>query len=67
MKTMNSRYYKITIEGCDDDTVFILPLTGGEAHLVRALCAKSREVSTHAPMPTMKIEEPPELNDTEPQ
>lgn len=49
--------YKISIDGCDDSTVFEMELTEQEAELVKRICNRSSETSTYGCMPTMEIEE----------
>ena len=49
--------YVITLEGCDDETVFKMELTEGEAILLEKVAAKANETSTYGCMPRMYIEE----------
>lgn len=54
---MNKVKYIINIEGCDDETTFVMELTNEELELVREICKKSQETSTYCCMPRMYIEE----------
>ena len=49
--------YVITLEGCDDETVFKMDLTEGEAILLEKVAAKANKTSTYGCMPRMYIEE----------
>lgn len=49
--------YVITLEGCDDETVFKMELTEGEAILLEKVAAKANETSTYGCMPRMYVEE----------
>ena len=49
--------YVITLEGCDDETVFKMDLTESEAILLEKVAAKANETSTYGCMPRMYIEE----------
>lgn len=49
--------YVITLEGCDDETVFKMDLTEGEAILLEKVAAKANETSTYGCMPRMYVEE----------
>ena len=49
--------YVITLEGCDDETVFKMDLTEGEAILLEKVAKKANETSTYGCMPRMYIEE----------
>ena len=49
--------YVITLEGCDDETVFKIELTEGEAILLEKVAAKANETSTYGCMPRMYVEE----------
>ena len=49
--------YIITLEGCDDETVFKMDLTEGEAVLLEKVAAKANETSTYGCMPRMYVEE----------
>lgn len=48
--------YKIGVHGCDDSTIFTLPLTEAEAAAIQKIGEKSEEVSTYGCMPTLVIE-----------
>ena len=54
---MDKKTYIITLEGCDDETVFKMDLTEGEAILLEKVAAKANETSTYGCMPRMYIEE----------
>ena len=47
--------YLITLEGCDDETVFKMDLTEGEAILLEKVAAKANETSTYGCMPRMYV------------
>ena len=49
--------FVITLEGCDDETVFKMDLTESEAILLEKVAAKANETSTYGCMPRMYIEE----------
>lgn len=49
--------YIINIEGCDDETTFVMELTDYEASIVLDVARKSQETSTYSCMPKMYIEE----------
>ena len=49
--------YVITLEGCDDETVFKMDLTEGEAILLEKVAAKANGTSTYGCMPRMYVEE----------
>ena len=49
--------YVITLEGCDDETVFKMDLTEREAILLEKVAAKANETSTYGCMPRMYIKE----------
>ena len=57
--------YVITLEGCDDETVFKMDLTEGEAILLEKVAAKANETSTYGCMPRMYIEESDESEESE--
>ena len=54
---MDKKTYIITLEGCDDETVFKMDLTEGEAILLEKVAAKANETSTYSCMPKMYVEE----------
>ena len=49
--------YIITLAGCDDETVFKMDLTEGEAILLEKVAAKANETSTYGCMPRMYVVE----------
>ena len=49
--------YVITLEGCDDETVFKMDLTEREAILLEKVATKANETSTYCCMPRMYVEE----------
>ena len=53
---MKKKTYIITLEGCDDDTVFEMDLTEEEAILLENVAAKANETSTYDCMPRMYVE-----------
>ena len=57
--------YVITLEGCDDETVFKMELTEGEAILLEKVAAKANETSTYGCMPRMYVEESEESEEDE--
>ena len=57
--------YIITLEGCDDETVFKMDLTEGEAILLEKVAAKANETSTYGCMPRMYVEECEESEESE--
>lgn len=57
--------YVITLEGCDDETVFKMELTEGEAILLEKVAAKANETSTYGCMPRMYVEESEEDEECE--
>ena len=54
---MDKKTYTITLEGCDDETVFKMDLTEGEVILLEKVAAKANETSTYGCMPKMYVEE----------
>lgn len=48
--------YKITINGCDDYTEFVMNLTDDEAILLQKLSTLSRAYSSYPCQPTLTIE-----------
>ena len=54
---MKKKSYVITLEGCDDETVFEMDLTEGEAILLEKVAAKANETSTYGCMPRMYVQE----------
>ena len=57
--------YIITLAGCDDETVFKMDLTEGEAILLEKVAAKANETSTYGCMPRMYVEECEEDEESE--
>ena len=53
---MKKKTYIITLEGCDDETVFEMDLTEEEKILLQNVAAKANETSTYGCMPTMYIQ-----------
>ena len=49
--------YVITLEGCDDETVFKMDLTESETILLEKVAAKANGTSTYGCMPRMYVEE----------
>lgn len=54
---MDKKTCIITLKGCDDETVFKMDLTEGEAILLEKVAAKANETSTYGCMPRMYVEE----------
>ena len=48
--------YKITLEGCDDSTIFEMDLTPDEHAVLERVAKKANETSTYGCMPRMYIE-----------
>ena len=57
--------YVITLEGCNDKTVFKMEFTEGEAILLEKVAAKANEISTYGCMPRMYVEESEEDEECE--
>ena len=53
---MKKKTYIITLEGCDDDTVFEMDLTEEEKILLQNVAAKANETSAYDCMPRMYVE-----------
>ena len=49
--------YKISVDGCDDSSIFTMELTEDEAKLLKRVSDKCNETSTFHCMPTMEIKE----------
>lgn len=49
--------YTITLDGCDDSTVFEMLLTDEEYELLKRVSKKANETSTYGCMPRMFVEE----------
>lgn len=54
---MNKKLYEITLNGCDDETVFEMELTDVEYGLLQRVSEKANETSTYCCMPRMYVEE----------
>jgi hypothetical protein len=52
----NKEVYKITIQGCDDYTEFVMNLSDDEAILLQKLGTLSRAYSSYPCQPILKIE-----------
>ena len=52
---MNKQRYTITLNGCDDQTEFIMWLTEEEAALLRKVAVRSEQVCTYQCMPTLSV------------
>ena len=52
---MKKKTYIITLEGCDDETVFEMDLTEEEKILLQNVAAKANETSTYGYMPRMYV------------
>lgn len=52
----NKEVYEITLNGCDDDTVFTMELTEQEYRLLVRVSEVANETSTYGCMPRMYIE-----------
>lgn len=65
VKDDSTKLYKITLEGCDDQTDFEMELTDKEYELLKRVSEKANETSTYGCMPRMYITEvnPDEQND----
>lgn len=53
----DTKSYKITLEGCDDNTVFKMELTDDEYELVKKISVKANAMSTYDCEPRMYVEE----------
>ena len=53
---VKKKTYIITLEGCDDETVFEMDLTEEETILLQNVAAKANETSTYDCMPRMYVE-----------
>ena len=53
---MNKEVYKITLQGCDDYTEFIMNLSEEESELIYRLSYLSKMYSTYGCQPILKIE-----------
>ena len=52
---MKKKTYIITLEGCDDETVFEMDLTEEEKILLQNVAEKANETSTYDCMPRMYV------------
>lgn len=52
---MGKKLYQITLNGCDDDTVFEMDLTEEEYALLKRVSDKANETSTYQCEPRMYI------------
>lgn len=53
---MKKKTYIITLEGCDDKTVFEMDLTEEETILLQNVATKANETSTYNCMPRMYVQ-----------
>lgn len=53
---MNKKVYKITLQGCDDYTDFIMNLSEEESELIYRLSSLSKMYSTYGCQPVLNIE-----------
>ena len=53
---MNKEVYKITLQGCDDYTEFIMNLSEEESELIYRLSTLSKMYSTYGCQPVLNIE-----------
>ena len=53
---MNKEVYKITLQGCDDYTEFIMNLSSEESDVIYRLSSLSKMYSTYCCQPVLKIE-----------
>lgn len=53
----NKKRYTITLNGCDDDTIFDMFLTDEEAALIKRVSEVANATSEYGCMPRMYIEE----------
>lgn len=49
--------YIINIEGCDDETTFVMELTDYEVQIILEVARKSQKTSYYGCMPKMYVEE----------
>lgn len=47
--------YKISVDGCDDSSIFLMELTETEAEIIKRVAEKCTETSTYDCMPKMNI------------
>lgn len=52
----NKSLYEITLNGCDDDTLFVMELTEPEYQFLLRVSEKSNETSTYGCMPRLYVE-----------
>ena len=53
---MNKKVYKITLQGCDDYTEFIMNLSSEESDVIYRLSSLSKMYSTYGCQPVLNIE-----------
>ena len=53
---MNKKVYKITLQGCDDYTEFIMNLSPEESDVIYRLSTLSKMYSTYGCQPVLNIE-----------
>ena len=53
---MNKKVYKITLQGCDDYTDFIMNLSEEESDVIYRLSTLSKMYSTYGCQPVLNIE-----------
>ena len=51
--------YKISIDGCDDSTIFDIELTPMQAKLIEKISKLSYDTSTYGCQPTLELTQPP--------
>ena len=51
--------YKISIDGCDDSTIFDIELTPTQAKLIEKISKLSYATSTYGCRPTLEVNQPP--------
>ena len=52
----NKSLYEITLNGCDDDTFFVMELTENEYQFLLKVSEKANETSTYGCMPRLYVE-----------
>ena len=48
--------YRISLNGCDDSTIFDMELNNVEADVLKRVAKKSKETSEYGCMPIMEVE-----------
>ena len=54
---VDKKTYEISVQGCDDASVFKMELTKAEYEVIKRVCGECTATSTYNCMPTMDISE----------